>query len=532
VTAGADRRVRVWRAADEKLALIIALPGSVELVVVSPNDRRIAAAVTVNGHVQTRLVDARTGRVLHTMPQRGITDIEFSPDGRLLATASADGTTSLWRARDGGLVRVLDDGGDHITDLTFAPNGSLLATTSRDGGVRVWVVANGERLFFFTGHAAPTAHVAFDPTGSFLVSTGEDRTGRIWEIAGIEEGRPVALLAGHGESVDTAAFSPSGSSLATGSEDGAARLWDARIEQHLSVADEEDAAVEHAVFTHGGRLVDVVGGRVNVHTNGHTVGSFAAGGKVSALSSDGRLLAAIRLGGAVEIRSVPTGRTVATIRAVSAVTALVFRADGRELVTADARGVAIWDAADGHVIQRIRAHGPIARVALAPRGDLVLTAGVDGTARLWTSAGKPLYVLRGHLAPITDARFDPTGRRVVTASQGSNRNVIVWDTHTGRKLEVLIGHFGTVTAASFSSDGRWILTAGPISAAIWMADTGQLLFYLRGPTKLLTDAEWSQPGYRVVTASQDRTVRTYDCGVCRPLGGLISLARTRLAAAR
>jgi WD40 repeat protein len=94
---------------------------------------------------------------------------------------------------------------------------------------------------------------------------------------------------------------------------------------------------------------------------------------------------------------------------------------------------------------------------------------------------------------------------------------------------VLIGHFGTVTAASFSSDGRWILTAGPISAVIWAADTGQLLFYLRGPTNVLTDAEWSPTGYRVVTASRDRTVRTYDCEVCRPLGGLIALARARLA---
>jgi WD40 repeat protein len=530
VTGGADHRVRVWRAADGELLRTVQLPGRVGLVALSPSGRRIVAVASVKGHVQARLVDAHTGRVVRTLPQRGITDVEFSSDGGLLATASADGTTGLWRARDGRPVRVLDDGGGRVTDLAFAPNGSLLATTSRDGGVRVWRVANGERLFFFTAHAAPTTHVAFDPTGSFLVSTSEDRTGRIWEIAGIEQGRPVALLAGHAEAVDVAAFSPDGGSLVTGSEDGTARLWDGRIEQHLRVVDKETSPVARAAFGSGRFLVAVVGRRVKALGDGGRVRSFPAGRGVSAITSDGRFRATVAAD-SVEIQSVPTGRTVATLHAESAVTALAFRPDGREIVTADKNGVvAIWDSASADLLRRFHAGGPILRVALAPDADFVLTAGVDGGARLWSSAGKLRYTLRGHPAPITDARFDFTGTRIVTASQGSNRNVIVWDARSGRRLAVLIGHYGTVTAASFSSDGRWILTAGPISAAIWAADTGQLLFYLRGPTDLLTDAEWSPTGYRVVTAARDGTVRTYECEVCRPLDGLVSLARARLAA--
>jgi WD40 repeat protein len=429
-------------------------------------------------------------------------------------------------------VRVLDDRGGSITDLTFAPNGSLLATSSRDGAVRVWLVAKGERLFFFTTHAAPTTHVAFDPTGSFLVSTSEDRTGRIWEITGIEEGRPVALLAGHAESVDVAAFSPDGNSLVTGSEDGTARLWDGRIEQHLRVVDKETSPVARAAFANGGRLlVAVVGRHVKALAHESTVRSFPAGGAISAITRDGRFRATVAAANSVEIQSVSSGRTIARLHPEAAVTALAFRPDGREIVTADKNGVvAIWDRANAHLLRRFHAGGPILRVALAPHADLVLTTGADGSARMWSSAGKLRNTLLGHPAPITDARFDLTGTRIVTASQGSNRNVIVWDARTGRRLQVLIGHYGTVTAASFSPDGRWILTAGPISAAIWAADTGRLLFYLRGPTDLLTDAEWSSTGYRVVTAARDGTVRTYDCEVCRPLDDLVSLARARLAA--
>jgi WD40 repeat protein len=532
VTGGADHRARVWQAADGKLLRTVQLPGPVQLVAMSPSGRRIVAVANLKGHVQARLINAQTDRIMRTLPQRGITDAEFSPDGRLLATASADGTTSLWRASDGRLVRVLDDGGGSITDLTFAPYGSLLATTSRDGAVRVWLVAKGERLFFFTTHAAPTTHVAFDPTGSFLVSTSEDRTGRIWEITGIEEGRPVALLAGHAESVDVAAFSPDGNSLVTGSQDGTARLWDGRIEQHLRVVDKETSPVDHAAFANGGRLlVAVVGRQVKALAHGAPVRSFPAGGNISAITRDGLYRATVAAANSIEIQSVPTGHTIARLRAEAAVTALAFRPDGREIVTADKNGgVAIWDTAKEHRLRRFHAGGPILRVALAPQADLVLTTGADGSARIWSSAGKLRHTLHGHPAPITDARFDPTGTRIVTASQGSNRNVIVWDARTGHRLRVLIGHYGTVTAASFSPDGRWILTAGPISAAIWTADTGRLLFYLRGPTDLLTDAEWSPTGYRVVTAARDGTVRTYDCEVCRPLDDLVSLARDRLAA--
>jgi len=76
------------------------------------------------------------------------------------------------------------------------------------------------------------------------------------------------------------------------------------------------------------------------------------------------------------------------------------------------------------------------------------------------------------------------------------------------------------------------VTAGPISAAVWPADTGRLLFYLRGHSDLLTDAEWAPSGFRVVTASRDKTVRTYDCVVCRPLEDLLAIARERLSADR
>ncbi len=128
-------------------------------------------------------------------------------------------------------------------------------------------------------------------------------------------------------------------------------------------------------------------------------------------------------------------------------------------------------------------------LAISPNGELVLTGGSDGAVRLWSTDGKPLGRLGSHPRAVRSARFAPSGQTAVTTSEGPVRNAIEWDIDHRRLENVLIGHAGTVAAASFSADGRWIVTAGPASAAIWNAATGARLFYLRGPTDLLTDAE-------------------------------------------
>lgn len=126
-------------------------------------------------------------------------------------------------------------------------------------------------------------------------------------------------------------------------------------------------------------------------------------------------------------------------------------------------------------------------LAFGPSG--IATGSSDGTIRLWDENWKLVRSFRDHVSPILEVRFDPSGKRLVASPTGSQRNVTVWDAETGAILRVLVGHFGSVRRASFSADGRWIVTAGPISAGVWPTDTGRLLFYLRGHSDLLTDAE-------------------------------------------
>ena len=493
-----------------------------------PGGRTIALAVrSVRGHVRTRLY--RAFRLVRVLPQLGVSALEFSARGQFLATGSHDGTVDLWQVRTGRLVQVLDNGGA-VNDIVFSRDGSLLAVASGDGAVRVWDTRTGQRTFLFVNHGAGVLQVAFDPSGAYLASASEDHTARIWATGGIAAGRPVALLAPHRGAVTAVAFSPDGRTLLTASADGAARLWDARIEQQLRVVARDPSTVASATFAGPGLFADVTAATLQRRRDGRVVRSFPLAGRLNAFSADGRLVASAGAAPRARVAEVATGHEVAALRTPGEITALAFRRDGQELVTASYGGaVRVWDVRSRRVLTRIDALTPVVAVALSPSGSEILTGGADGSARIWARDGKLRHVLRGHQQPITDARFSADGRRLVTASMGSSQNAIEWDAASGRALHALVGQFGTVSAASFSADGRWILTAGPISAAIWSASTGRLLFYLRGPTDLLTDAEWAPTGFRVVTAARDGTIRTYTCEVCRPLAGLVAFARARLA---
>jgi WD40 repeat protein len=225
-----------------------------------------------------------------------------------------------------------------------------------------------------------------------------------------------------------------------------------------------------------------------------------------------------------------------------AVLDIAFSPDGDLLASGSDRSertARIWSVS-GKAVRVLRHRGPVVRVAFSPGGRLLATASGDEMARLWDAdSGRLRRTLRGHTAFVRDVDFRRDGKVLVTASDDGDART--WNVTTGKALKVFRGHFSAVQGASFSPDGRWIVTAGPRTAGLWDARTGQFFPptgltadpFLRGPLRgPVTTAEFTRDGRRIVTASGDGTVRTFLCVACSPLDALIGLAKERLQALR
>jgi WD40 repeat protein len=577
VVTSLDAAARIWRARDGKLLQTLRTGGDPSRARVSPDGSLVAViAADPAQHVRARIYDAHTGRLLHVLPEKGITDVEFSPDGSLLATTSADDTTRLWEPRSGRLVRLLDDGGGTVLAASFSPDGKLLATAGEDGAVRVWTVADGTRLFFFPSHTGFVVAVAWSPDGHVLASASVDRTVRLWAVQGlVASGTLVAVLAGHGDGVNAVAFSPDGRRLVSGSTDGTARVWDARAQQELdllgrsngevvragwspdgTLAVSADAdgtarvwtvktrallrvlhhgvgAVNDAEFSPDGKLIVTAGAdgtaRIWDFARGLLVHTLAHGAPVSVASFDpsGHTVVTAGTDGVARVWDARTGRQLAALRGHGALADAAFSPDGTLLATGSTKGAIEWSLPSGRPLHALPLSGGVTRVVFSPDGKLLATAGSDPVVRLWdASSGRLVHALRGHRAAVTDVEFSRDGTTLATSSADTDGRL--WDVASGTPLHVLRGHFGPVAAIGLSPDGHWVATAGPISAGLWPTATGQLLFYLRGHTSLLTSISFAPDGWRILSSSRDGTVRVYTCDACGNLQALVTLAEQRL----
>jgi WD40 repeat protein len=415
----------------------------------------------------------------------------FSPDGKHVVTASADGTARLWDAATGKSWGRLFVHTDAVNSASFSPDGRVV-TASSDGMARLWDTATGKKLFEWQPHAKRVNSTSFSPDGSRIVTVSSDKTARLWDAAG----NPLVKLEGHEKGVVSASFSKDGRRIVTASFDRTARLWDVSTGKQIGEPLRHEDAVRFAAF-----------------------------------SPDGRRVVTASRDGAARVWDVATRKSLGEpLRPGAGLRSASFSRDGKWIITASEDETArVWDIATGQEIAILGGHTAAVRFAsFSPDGSRIVTASADGTARLWKIRnsllkGEELAVLRDvEGRRFAGAVFNPDGSRILTASLDAEKSwTSVWDTAVNSRVSQTTVPCRRIGAISLSQDGRYFVSLcrdGNGTAQI--RDTSSGAEVALSASEKIRTASLSPDGSLLVTTAQDNLARIRDVRSREPIAKL------------
>ncbi|WP_052424955.1 caspase, EACC1-associated type [Streptomyces fulvoviolaceus] len=278
----------------------------------------------------------------------------FSPDGKIVATQGAGGTTDgvevrLRNVATGKTVTIHASGRNVVT--AFSSDGKTLATAStvvaeesgRDVPVQVWNATDGTLRATLTGHTNGVGSMAFTPDGT-LVTASTDGTVRLWNVT---TKKTTKTLGGdnNGLAVYDMTLSADGKVIATWGGNDAIQLWNGANGKLIAILAGHDGGVFSAdseVFAYAD---DTGVQQWNISTGKAALTLSGAGGPI-AFGPKRKTLAASALSSAptVQLWDVTSGRVYASLPGgTDALTDLAFSEDGGILATADKKGtVRLW----------------------------------------------------------------------------------------------------------------------------------------------------------------------------------------------
>jgi WD40 repeat protein len=522
----------------------------------SPDGSMVAGAAGGKGNSAAYVWDVQTGAPLQTLKHDGpVLSVAFSPNGRWIATGSADHTARLWDAATGlqlGAPFVHQPGATvaaNVRHVSFSPDSRRLLTVGGNRFARVFDVARHEEVFpSGLNHLALVNSAAFSHDGKLIATAGGSTFVRVWDAA---TGKQLKEFEGTGQ-VNDLAFSPDDTMIATaGSNDTLARVWDLAKGSSVAIITAHRGDVTSVDFTPDGQSV-VTAGRDKKALMAQTTGGIPQASLVghrgaivgASVSPDGKLIATASEDGTARLWDATVG-PVGTGGFPPAEGRLVgkhdlpkgakgpvvaFSPDGRTMLSAGADGSArLWGRGTPVILKH---DGPVNSASFSTDGKSVVTASDDGTAAVWRVADGRRLALLPHGAPVKFAFLTPNGRLAVTVGAGADGRVRVWSVPSASLVRTYFEPT-TINDAQLSRDGRLVVIGSADGTAAVLGVTAKSTRVLRGHSSPVVAVAFSPDGRHVATgASGDFAARVWDIrkGTSRELvheAGLIALAFNR-----
>jgi WD40 repeat protein len=461
--------------------------------------------------------DARTLRA----DEGGVNSVAFSPDGKSLAAAYANGPVKIWNAGNDEISATLEgEQKASALSVAYSPDGKSLAVSSDDGMVRLLDTASNNVRVTLGGLKGPTYKVAYSPDGKRLAAASGDDI----KLLDTATGNTVQLSEKSSGSHTAIAFSPDSKTLAIAGAAGV-QLWDAVSGQKgAKVTSEPD--IYSLVFYPDGIIVGDTRGIVTIFLdNKIKFGSFKAheGPVISmTLSADGETLATGGSDRTAKLWDVKSGTKLVTLNNDGGiVTSVAFSTDSKTLATGGESGaVKIWDTKllRGYVEpqQPDKTFIPFVAVAYSREKRMFASLGVTGSIRLWGADAydqQPRVLKSDGDEAFSAIAFSPKGETLAVGDAGGKTHFFDSTSlkETATPVESLAGN--RIASVAYSPDGKLLAISGGDTVVIWDVRARREEWRVNGKAPVA----FASTGILAV-ANDDQIVRLYDVGSKREIG--------------
>ena len=491
----------------------------------APDGRTVLAGVAGPGReVSAQRFAVASGRPIgapRLITQRNVlASPMLTHDGTRVITTMT-GRTEI---RDATTLRVLERWPTGADEAALSPDDHTLLLGESDGSVRFLDLGNGDVRTASGRHAGPVMRATFGPDGRTAVTAGEDNRVIVWDA---RRGAITETLEGHAGQTTSLAISHDGRTLYTAALDGNVLIWDLigerRLDRRFRIG-----PLRPSSFSESLPFAD---------RGGRAPRAFMS----TALSRDGRILAAGHDDGTVSLFDVSTLRPISTFRAAprGPVRGMGYIPHtGLLVVGGDGGSLGIFDPDTGRLMQRLPADRPLGAglpqvtglgtqvpPSFSADGRLMATADFGSNVLLWRMrAGRVVGTPRSYRPSLgtLDVSLSPDGRTMTVVAE---LGVEVVDVTTLRRRAGLPGA-SSVRSAQFTPDGRYVVGASSNGwARMWSTKTWHPVGpVLAGHTDAAQSASVSPDGRTVATGSADGTIRLYDVATQKPVGAPLPAA--------